>query len=85
MKILLAQIIINFLALPGYIILLDSLHYAKASLTWIFSRSFSMPCVSFSMLGGSSRTVPPGPPSIENGAHGIEKLLLKIQISEDFA
>ena len=23
--------------------------------------------------------------SIENGAHGIEKLLLKIQVSEDFA
>ena len=28
---------------------------------------------------------PPGPPSIENGAHGTEKLLLKFQVSEYFA
>ena len=28
---------------------------------------------------------PSGPPSIENCAHGTEKLLLKIQVSEDFA
>ena len=28
---------------------------------------------------------PSGPPSIENGAHGTEKLLLKTQVSEDFA
>ena len=27
----------------------------------------------------------PGPPSIENGAHGTTKLLLKAQVSEDFA
>ena len=27
---------------------------------------------------------PPGPPSIENGAHGTEKPLLKTQISEPF-
>ena len=27
----------------------------------------------------------PGPPSIDSGAHGIEKLLPKIQVSEDFA
>jgi hypothetical protein len=26
-----------------------------------------------------------GPPSIENGAHGTEKCLLKTQVSEDFA
>ena len=26
--------------------------------------------------------VPPGPPSIENGAHDIEKLLLKTKVSE---
>ena len=31
------------------------------------------------------QTVPPGPESIDNGAHGTEKLLLKIQVSEDFA
>ena len=31
-----------------YIKLLDSLHYAKSSLTWIFSRSFSVVCVPFS-------------------------------------
>ena len=28
--------------------------------------------------------IPLGPPSIENGAHGTEKLLLKTQVSEDF-
>jgi hypothetical protein len=32
-----------------------------------------------------SPVVPPGPSSIENGAHGIEKILLKTQVSEDFA
>ena len=25
------------------------------------------------------------PPSIENGTHGVEKLLLKTKVSEDFA
>ena len=29
--------------------------------------------------------VPPGLPSIENGTHGTKKLLLKTQVSEDFA
>ena len=28
--------------------------------------------------------VPPGPSSIENVAHGIEKLLLKAQVNEKF-
>ena len=28
--------------------------------------------------------VPPGPSSVENDAHGIEKLLLKSQVSEKF-
>ena len=28
---------------------------------------------------------PSGPSSIENGTHGTEKLLLKTQVSEDFA
>ena len=37
-------------------------------LTWVFSRSFSMPFPSFSMLDGHM-------------AHGIEKLLLKTQVS----
>ena len=32
--------------------LLGSLHYAKSSLTWVFSRSFLMPCASFLMLDG---------------------------------
>ena len=46
-------------------------------LTWVFSRSFSMPCTSFSMLDGpGGTTVPPGLSSIENDAHGNEKLLL---------
>ena len=43
-----------------------------------------MPCASFSMLdgpGGTSQPVPPGPSSIEKDAHGIEKLLLKTQVS----
>ena len=26
-----------------------------------------------------------GPPSIDNGTHGTEKLMLKTQVSEDFA
>ena len=29
--------------------------------------------------------VPSGPPSIENAAHDTEKLLLKTQVSSDFA
>ena len=29
---------------------------------------------------GASQPVPPGPSSIENDAHGIEKLLLKTQV-----
>ena len=33
----------------------------------------------------TSQPVPPGPPSIDNGAHGSEKLLLKTQVSEDFS
>ena len=39
-----------------------------------------MPCASFSMLDGPGGTGP-GPSSIENYAHGIEKLLLKTQVS----
>ena len=35
-----------------YIILLNSLHYAKYSLNRVFSRSFSVPRGPFSMLGG---------------------------------
>ena len=41
-----------------------------------------MPWASFSMLDGAGGTgcdVPPGPSSIENDAHGIEKLLLKLK------
>ena len=30
---------------------------------------------------GTLQPVPPGPPSIENHAHDIEKLLLKTQVS----
>ena len=41
-----------------------------------------MPCASFSMLDGPDG--PPGPFSIENDAYGIEKLLLKTQVSEKF-
>ena len=40
-----------------------------------------MPCASFSMLDSPGETVPPGPSRIENDAHGIEKLLLKTQVS----
>ena len=36
------------------IILIDSLHYERTSSTYLsFSRSFSMPCASFSMLDGA--------------------------------
>ena len=52
-----------------------------------------MPCKPFPMLGGpgetcsSSQPVPPGPPSIENGAHGTEKLQIQNSstVSEDIA
>ena len=45
-----------------------------------------MPCEPLSMLGGFGRTADPsGPPRFDNGAHGTEKLLLKVQVSEDFA
>ena len=47
-----------------------------------------MPCASFSMFDGPGGTVgpavpprPSGPLSIENDAQGIEKLLLKTQVS----
>ena len=33
----------------------------------------------------SSQPDPPGPSSIKKDAHGIKKLLLKTQVSEDFA
>ena len=33
----------------------------------------------------SSQPVPPGLPSMETGAYGTEKLLLKTQVSEHFA
>ena len=46
-------------------------------LTWVFSRSFSIPCTSFSMLYGPGGTAS----SIENDAHDIEKLLLKSPVS----
>ena len=53
-----------------------------------FSRSFSMPCASFSMFDADIRhlvyryrptkeKITRGPSSIENDAHGIEKLLQK--------
>ena len=42
-----------------------------------------MPCAPLSMLDGPGETaVPSGPSTIENDAHGIEKLLLKTQVSE---
>ena len=42
-----------------------------------------MPYGSFSMLDGPGGTLP-GPSSIENNEHGIEKLLLKTQANEKF-
>jgi hypothetical protein len=45
-----------------------------------------VPCAPLSMfysLGGIA--VPLGTPSVENGTHDTEKLLLKTYISEDFA
>ena len=53
-----------------YNILVNSLHNAKSSLSQIFSKSFSV-------SGGPSKLTKS---SIDNGAHGIEKLLQKIQI-----
>ena len=49
-----------------------------------------MPCAPLSMfvsLGGTAvvAVVPPGLPSIDNGAHVTGKLVLKTQVSEDFA
>ena len=37
-------------------------------------------CAPLSILGGPSETVPLGPPSIGNGAHGIKKLLLNTEL-----
>ena len=39
-----------------FVILLDSLHYAKSSLILVLSRSFSIPSALLSMIGGPSRT-----------------------------
>ena len=36
--------------------LLKELHYAKSSYTWVFSRTFSVPCAPLSVLGNPSRT-----------------------------
>ena len=52
-----------------------SIRYANSSLTWVFNQSFSVLWL---------QPVPPGLPNIDNSAHGIEKLLLNTQISEDF-
>ena len=41
---------LSWVALFKCIILLDSLLFAKPSLTWVFSRSY-VPCAPFSMLG----------------------------------
>ena len=38
----------NYLCL--YIVSLDSIHYEKFSLTWVFSKSFSVPCAPLSVL-----------------------------------
>ena len=39
----------------------------------VFSRSFFVPSAGIKLM------------CIDNGAHGIEKILLKTQVSEDFA
>ena len=52
-----ADILSIFILHYNTIMLLDSLYYERSfSLTWVFSRSFSMPCASFSMLGGPDGT-----------------------------
>jgi hypothetical protein len=58
---------------------MDSLHYAKASLTSVFRGNFSVSCAPLSILASPSGTAPE-PPSIDNGVHGTEKLLLKTQV-----
>ena len=75
-----------------YNILLESLHYAKSSLKFL---SFSVPCapclaVPVEHLCHSSPYEPEQSvllrsPSIDNGAHGTENLLLKTHASKEFA
>ena len=60
-------------------ILNDELRYKSLSLfDEIRHLCFSHHC-------NPSLSVPLGPPSIDNGAHGTGKFLLKIEVSEDFA
>ena len=46
-------------------------------------KSLLLLCVLLSLVG--SLVLLPEPPIIENGAHGTENLMLKIQVSEDCA
>ena len=50
-----------------YNIIVDSLYYAKPSLTWVFSRRFSVLCAPLSILDGSGRS----------GCFGVHFPLLK--------
>ena len=59
-----------------YITLLDSLHYAKSSLTCVLSEAFLILYTPFSDLG---------PPSIEKVHMAPKKLQLKTEVSDDFA
>ena len=63
-----------------YNTLLHSLHSSKSSLTWVFSRTFWVPCAPWRSRWNWLR-----PPSHDNGAHGTEKFLLKTEVSGDFA
>ena len=44
-----------------------------------------MPCAPFSMVAVPVPGFRGGSSSVENGAHGTVKLLLKTEVSEDFA
>jgi hypothetical protein len=81
----------------NYNILLDFFHYAISSLTRVFTRSSSVLCAPLLILTSQlfqslwtgkwtpSQPVSQGPQSINYGAYGIEKFLLKTQVSGDFA
>ena len=66
-----------------YVVLIDSLHYATTCSTYLIflAEAFRCHVHHFQQLTGELQPVPPGPSSIENDAHGIEKLLLKIKVS----
>ena len=58
---------------------MQNFHFVEYSEEAFRCRVHNYQCLEFPM------ELPPGPPSIDNGANDTEKLLLNTQVSEEFA